>query len=269
LPAQVPYCKFLQMPAIRVLVVALYHNKQQALVMLQVPYSKFLKAPAVWAVIVAHFAFNWGYYTLLAWLPSYFDLALELEVSKSSFFTLIPYLSMVVMTPFVGPVADGLIARGWSTTNVRKLCQGVSFVGPCACMLALAALTPAAGAAAAGQVSQTTVWTIVGLMSVAFALSAWSRAGLYCNHQDMSPKCALQRRLVLCRQLRAVCARRLLASEMWTVSIQLVQVLTHTAWHGARRGAWLVSLRLTLTESARTAQHACPAPAGTRRRCSA
>ncbi len=30
----------------------------------------------VWAVIVAHFCFNWGYYTLLAWLPSYFEMAL-------------------------------------------------------------------------------------------------------------------------------------------------------------------------------------------------
>ena len=84
------------------------------------PYRKFLTTPAVWAVIVAHFAFNWGYYTLLAWLPSYFDLALGLEVSKSSIYTLIPYLSMVVMTPLVGPTADGLIARGWSTTSVRS-----------------------------------------------------------------------------------------------------------------------------------------------------
>ncbi|GFH26404.1 MFS domain-containing protein [Haematococcus lacustris] len=27
-------------------------------------------------------------------------------------------------------------------------------------------------------------------MSLAFAFSAWSRAGLYCNHQDLSPKYA-------------------------------------------------------------------------------
>lgn len=41
-----------------------------------VPWGEFLKSPAVWAVIVAHFCYNWGYYTLLAWLPSYFDMAL-------------------------------------------------------------------------------------------------------------------------------------------------------------------------------------------------
>ena len=100
---------------------------------LQVPYKAFLKSRAVWAIIAAHFCFNWGYYTLLAWLPSYFDLALGLKVDKSSIYTLIPYLSMVVMTPLVGPVADGLIARGWATTRVRKLCQGVSFAGATSC----------------------------------------------------------------------------------------------------------------------------------------
>jgi MFS transporter, ACS family, solute carrier family 17 (sodium-dependent inorganic phosphate cotransporter), other len=157
---------------------------------LQVPYRKFIKTPAVWAVIVAHFCFNWGYYVLLAWLPSFYELALGLNISESSYLTLVPYLSMVVMTPFVGPAADGLIARGWPVTTVRKFCQGLAFVGPMACMVLVAALTPEPGAALAGEVSSTRTTMIVATMSVAFALSAWARAGLYCNHQDMSPKCA-------------------------------------------------------------------------------
>ena len=37
--------------------------------------------------------------------------------------TLIPYIAMTVMTPFVGPVADGLVEHGWSVTSVRKLSQ--------------------------------------------------------------------------------------------------------------------------------------------------
>lgn len=41
-----------------------------------VPWGLFLRSPAVWAIIVAHFCYNWGYYTLLAWLPSYFEMAL-------------------------------------------------------------------------------------------------------------------------------------------------------------------------------------------------
>lgn len=50
-------------------------------------------------------------------------------------------------------------------------------------MCALAVLTPLTpGTGPTGL--------IVGIMSVAFALGAWARAGLYCNHQDLSPKYA-------------------------------------------------------------------------------
>lgn len=149
----------------------------------KVPYGSFMKSPAVWAIICAHFCFNWGYYTLLAWLPSYFELALGLDVAKSSVLTLIPYLAMSSMTPLVGPVADGMVGRGMSVTRTRKICQGVSFLGPALCMLACAKLTPAAGAAFNAPL-------LVGILSLAFALGAWARAGLYCNHQDLSPKYA-------------------------------------------------------------------------------
>jgi hypothetical protein len=66
-----------------------------------VPWGEFFKSPPVWAVTVAHFCFNWGYYTLLAWLPSYFEMALGLNVQESSFLTLIPYVAMIAMTPVV------------------------------------------------------------------------------------------------------------------------------------------------------------------------
>lgn len=155
------------------------------------PWGTFAKSSPVWAIITAHFCFNWGYYTLLAWLPSYFELALGLSVDKSSLLTLIPYLAMTAMTPFVGPIADGLVTKGWSLTNVRKLAQGLAFAGPASCMLLCAYLTPAGAshtAAALGPDVPTSL--IVGLLSVSFALGAWSRAGLYCNHQDLSPKYA-------------------------------------------------------------------------------
>jgi MFS transporter, ACS family, solute carrier family 17 (sodium-dependent inorganic phosphate cotransporter), other len=158
----------------------------------RVPWGDFLRSPPVWAVTVAHFCFNWGYYTLLAWLPSYFELALGVSVQSSSLFTLVPYVAMTAMTPLVGPIADGWVKRGMSLTRVRKLCQGIAFVGPAACMLACAALTPAAGTAvvAGSGGGSTAAAALVLLLSISFALGAWSRAGLYCNHQDLSPKYA-------------------------------------------------------------------------------
>ena len=92
---------------------------------LKVPWGTFLRSRPVWAIIVAHFCFNWGYYTLLAWLPSYFELALGLNVGNSSFLTLVPYVAMSLMTPVVGQVADRLVSNGWAVGKVRKLAQVV------------------------------------------------------------------------------------------------------------------------------------------------
>jgi cytoskeletal protein RodZ len=83
-----------------------------------VPWGQFFRSPPVWAVTVAHFCFNWGYYTLLAWLPSYFELALGLNVQESSFLTLIPYVAMIAMTPVVSTSSSSSSSSS-STSNVN------------------------------------------------------------------------------------------------------------------------------------------------------
>jgi ACS family sodium-dependent inorganic phosphate cotransporter len=54
---------------------------------------------------------------------------------------------MALMTPVVGVAADALVARGVRVGTVRKSAQAVAFLGPAACNLTLAALTPADGGA--------------------------------------------------------------------------------------------------------------------------
>lgn len=152
----------------------------------KVPWGEFLKSSPVWAIITAHFCFNWGYYTLLSWLPSFFQLALKLDVQNSSFLTVIPYIAMTCMTPLVGPAADSLVGKGMRTTSVRKIFQGASFLGSAICMIACGILTPATAAGlTAGRVT-----LIVGILSMSFAMATCARAGLYCNHQDLSPRYA-------------------------------------------------------------------------------
>lgn len=73
--------------------------------------------------------------------------------------------------------------------------QGVAFAGPAVCMVACAMLTPSGTAHAPGS-SPTTL--IVALFSAAFAMGAWARAGLYCNHQvQCSPCCSLRTQTML------------------------------------------------------------------------
>jgi len=150
-----------------------------------IPWGEFVRSPPVWAVICTHFCNNWGYYTLLAWLPSYFEGGLGQDLSASTYLSLLPYLAMAGMNVTVGPTADYLVQNHLGVTTVRKLAQSTAFLVPAACNLALACFTPEDPS----QLSHPTA-LYVGLLSLAFAASAWSRAGLYCNHQDLSPKYA-------------------------------------------------------------------------------
>lgn len=86
-------------------------------------------------------------------------------------------------------MADGMVRRGKSLTFVRKFCQGLAFVGPAFCMIACGLLTPNSADPVAVAAAPTAL--LVALLSVGFALGAWSRAGLYCNHQVRRAACML------------------------------------------------------------------------------
>ena len=58
--------------------------------------------------------------------------------------------------------------------------QGVAFAGPALCMIACSVLTPHGTAHLPGAMPTA---AIVTLFSLSFAMGAWARAGLYCNHQ--------------------------------------------------------------------------------------
>ena len=38
---------------------------------MSVPWKSIMTSKAVWAIIVAHFAENWGFYTLLTGMPTF------------------------------------------------------------------------------------------------------------------------------------------------------------------------------------------------------
>ena len=48
------------------------------------PWLQILISPAVWAIIIAHFCNNWGFYTLLTCMPTYFKQVMpSLQIGKS------------------------------------------------------------------------------------------------------------------------------------------------------------------------------------------
>jgi len=141
-----------------------------------VPWRAFLRSKAVRVLMYTHFCNNWFHYTMLAWLPTYFTDTLSVDLMHAAQTALLPPLAGIAASSVAGPAADALIARGVAVSTTRKLAQGVAFLVPSACLLAAAQQSP--------ESSNMTV----ALITAALGISSFSLAGLYCTHQDLSPK---------------------------------------------------------------------------------
>ncbi|XP_057829045.2 probable anion transporter 6, chloroplastic isoform X2 [Cryptomeria japonica] len=143
-----------------------------------VPWKAFLKSRVVWAMVYVHFCGNWGHYTFLSWLPTYFSEELDLDLTNAALVAVLPSLGSILVSNIAASFADKLISNGIETTFVRKLCQTIAFVSPAICMTICSldlGLSP---------------WTIVAVITTGLALSSFALAGLYCTHQDISPEFA-------------------------------------------------------------------------------
>lgn len=141
-----------------------------------VPWRAFLRSRAVRVLMYTHFCNNWFHYTMLAWLPTYFTDTLSVDLMHAAQTALLPPLAGIAASSVAGPAADALIGRGLPVSTTRKLAQSVAFLVPSACLLA------------AGQQSPDSSNMTVGLITAALGISSFSLAGLYCTHQDLSPK---------------------------------------------------------------------------------
>ena len=145
-----------------------------------VPWRAILTSTPLRALAYVHFCNNWGFYVLLAWLPSYFTQELGVTLTNASLFTLLPPLANIAVASFVGPLADDALKRNVDVTVVRKVAQTVALCGP-ATFMALTCFF--ANDDESGVVT-------VALLTIGLGMSSFSYAGLYCVHQDMSPRFA-------------------------------------------------------------------------------
>ena len=77
----------------------------------------------VWAIAIAQYTSAWGFYGLLAWLPSFFLEHCGVALNSLGAYTLAPYLVMAVVGGSAGMLADSLIAKGWRVRDVRVAMQ--------------------------------------------------------------------------------------------------------------------------------------------------
>lgn len=72
---------------------------------------------------------------MMAWLPTYFVDTLSVDLMHASQTALLPPLAAIAASAVAGNLADTLISKGVAVGTVRKLAQGLAFLGPCTCLL--------------------------------------------------------------------------------------------------------------------------------------
>lgn len=81
-----------------------------------------LRQRKVLAVVLGFGSYNYVFYLLLTWLPSYLSSALHIDLLHSFLYTGVPWLVATAADLIVGGwLVDGLIQRGWNANLIRKI----------------------------------------------------------------------------------------------------------------------------------------------------
>ena len=91
-------------------------------------------------------SYNYVFYLLVTWLPSYFSAALHIDLLRSFLYTGVPWLFATMTDLAAGLTSDALIRRGWDASKVRRTILvfgtafGLGIVGAAHAHTALSAL---------------------------------------------------------------------------------------------------------------------------------
>lgn len=153
------------------------------------PLAYLLRQRKVCGLALGFASYNYTFYLLLTWLPSYFESALHVNLLHSVLFTSVPWLFATLTDLLVGGwLVDTLIQRGWNPVRVRQvvLIGGTSF--GLGILGAANARTPAAalfwismsigGLSAASPVG----WSIPSLIAPRESVGTLGGIVNFCNH---------------------------------------------------------------------------------------
>jgi MFS transporter, ACS family, D-galactonate transporter len=85
------------------------------------PFAYLLAQKKVWGLALGFASYNYTFYLLLTWLPSYLSTSLHVDLLHSVLYTSVPWLLATVADLIVGGwLVDALIQRGWNPVRVRQ-----------------------------------------------------------------------------------------------------------------------------------------------------
>src|SRR6266851_3965634 len=86
------------------------------------PLLYLLRRRKVWGLALGFASYNYTFYLLLTWLPSYLSTALHVDIFHAALYTSVPW-TFATLTDLVagGWLVDELIQRGWNAVRVRQV----------------------------------------------------------------------------------------------------------------------------------------------------
>lgn len=97
--------------------------------------SYLIRQKKVLGLAIGFGSYNYIFYLLLTWLPSYLSSALHVDLLHSFLYTSVPWLFATVCNLGAGLISDTLIKRDWDANRVRKTiliggtCFGLGILG--------------------------------------------------------------------------------------------------------------------------------------------
>ncbi len=154
-----------------------------------------LKQRKVYGLALGWGAYNYAFYLLLTWLPSYLSVSLGVDLFHSIFYTSVPWLFATFTDLVVGGwLVDSLVQRGYDANRVRQtvLVVGTGF--------GLAIF----GAASARSAAMALIWISLALGGLAAAAPvAWTVPSLISPKEAVGTLAGI---VNLCGQLAAISA---------------------------------------------------------------
>ena len=163
-----------------------------------------LKQRKVYGLALGWGAYNYTFFLLLNWLPSYLSVSLHMDLFHSVFYTSVPWLFATFTDLLVGGwLVDSLIERGWDANRVRQtvMVGGMSF--------GLAIF----GAASAHSPMTALVWISLALGGLAAAAPvAWTVPSLISPRESVG---RLGGAVNFCGQIAAISAPIVTGYIVW------------------------------------------------------
>lgn len=159
------------------------------------PLAYLLQKRKVWGLCLGFASYNYTFYFLLTWLPSYLSRALHIDLFHSALYTAVPWTFATVTDLAIGGwLVDSLIQRGWNAIRVRQ----VVLIGGTAFGMGIL------GAARAHTAASALFWISVSISGLSAASPVgWSIPSLIAPSESVGTLGGI---LNLCNQLAGIAA---------------------------------------------------------------